>query len=140
MEYIIPRNFIGWNINFDSVYLELLNVLLWKNNWKNIKHSLRNQIFHEHSNSIRTGTILPKQLQIQFFKFCSKDWLFLKVSTKLRTESLQFLDLMLLRKLDACFDPSNLCRFLSEHFIQERPFWVNETYFLISPGYLYILF
>ena len=30
MEYIIPRNFIGWNINFNSVYLELLNVLLWK--------------------------------------------------------------------------------------------------------------
>ena len=34
MEYIISRKLIGWNINFGSVYLELLNVLSWKNNWK----------------------------------------------------------------------------------------------------------
>ena len=30
MENIIPRKLIGWNINFVSVYLELLNVLSWK--------------------------------------------------------------------------------------------------------------
>ena len=76
-----------------------------------------NQIFQGHISSIITGIILPKQLQIQFFKFYSKDWLFLKISTKLQIESLQFLDLMLLRKFDACFDPPNLCRFLSEYFI-----------------------
>ena len=140
MEYNILKKLLGWNINFCSVYLELLNVLFRKNNWKNIKHSLTNQIFLIHINSITTGIILPKQLQIQFFKFYSKDWLFLKISTKIHIESLQFLDLMLLRRFDACFDPPNLCRFLSEYFIPERLFWVKETYFLISPGYLYIPF
>ena len=111
-----------------------------KNNWKNIKHSLRNQIFQEHKNSTVTGIILPKQLQNQFFKFHSKNWLFLKISTKLQIDSLQFHDLMLLRKFDACFDPPNLCRFLSEYFIPRRLFWVMKIYFLISPGYLCILF
>ena len=111
-----------------------------KNNWKNIKHSLRNQIFQEHINSITTGIIPPKQLQIQFFKFYSKDWLFLKISTKLQIESLQFHDLMLLRKFDACFDTPNLCRFLSEYFIPGRLSWAKKTCFLISPGYLQVLF
>ena len=110
-----------------------------KSNWKNIKHSLRNQIFQEYINSITTGIILPIQLQILFLKFYSKDWLFLKISTKLHIESLQFPDLMLLRKFDACFDPPNFWRFLSEYFIPERFFWVSKTYFLISPRYLYIL-
>ena len=127
MEYFIPRKLIGWNINFGTVYLELLNVHSWKNNWKNIKHSLRNQIFQEHMNSITTGIILPKQLQIHFFRFYSKDWFFLKISTKLHTESLQY-GIMLLRKFDACFEPPNLCRFLSEYFIPERLFWGNKTH------------
>ena len=87
MEYIISRKLIGLNINFSSVYLELLNVLSWKNNRKNIKYSLRNQIFQEHINSITTGIILTKHLQIQFIKFYSTDWLFLKISTKLHKES-----------------------------------------------------
>ena len=117
MEYIIPRKLFGSNINFGSVYLELLNVLSCKSNWKNIKHSLRNQIFQEHKNSITTGIILLKQLQIQFFILYSKGCLFLKISTKLQIESLQFHDLMLLRKFDARFDPPNLCRFLSKYFI-----------------------
>ena len=73
-------------------------------------------------NSITTGIILPKQLQIQFFKFYSKDWHFLKISTKLQIESLQFHDLMLLRKIDVCFGPPDLLRFLSEYFIPERLF------------------
>ena len=30
MDYIIPRKLISWNINFDSVYLEFLNLLSWK--------------------------------------------------------------------------------------------------------------
>ena len=128
MEYIIPRKLIGWNINFGTVYLELLNVHSWKHNWKNIKHSLRNQIFQEHMNSITTGIILPKQLQIHFFKFYSKDWLFLKISTKLHIESLQYHGIMLLRKFDACFEPPNLGRFLLEYFIPERLFWVNKTH------------
>ena len=140
MEYIIPRKLIGWNINFGSVYLELLNVRSWKNNWKNIKYSLRNQIFQKHINSITTEIILPKQLQIQFFKFYSKDWLCLKISTKLHIESLQFHYLMHLRKFAACFCSLNLCRFLSEYFFPARLFWVNKTYFLTSPGYLYIIF
>ena len=50
---------------------------------KNIKYSLKNLIFQEHINSIITGIILLKQLQIKFLKFYSKDWLFLKLSTKL---------------------------------------------------------
>ena len=45
---------------------------------------------------------------------------------------------MLLRKFDACFDPPNFWTFLSEYFIPGRFFWVNKTYFFISPGYLYI--
>ena len=139
MEYIIPRKLIDGNINLGSVYLELLNVLSWKNNRNSIKH-LTNLILQEQINSITTGLILPKQLQIQFFKFYFKDWLFLKISTKLHTENLQFHDLMFLRKFDACFDPPNLCRFLSEYSIPERLFWVNKTYFLISPECLHILF
>ena len=71
---------------------------------KIIKHSLSSQIFQEHINSIITGIILPKHLQIQFFKFYSKDWLFFKISDKLQIASSQFHDLMLLRKFDACFD------------------------------------
>ena len=129
MEYIIPRKFIGWNINLGSVYLELLNVLSWKNNRKNIKHSLRNEIFQQHINSITTGIILPKQLQIRFLKFYSKNCISLKISTKLHIESLQFHNVMLLRKFDACFDHHNLCRFLSEYFKPETLFWVNKTYF-----------
>ena len=129
MEYIIPRKFIGWNINLGSVYLELLNVLSWKNNRKNIKHSLRNEIFQQHINSITTGIILPKQLQIRFLKFYSKNCISLKISTKLHIESLQFHNVMLLRKFDACFHHPNLCRFLSEYFKPERLFWVNKTYF-----------
>ena len=62
---------------------------------KIIKHSLSSQIFQEHINSIITGIILPKQLQIQFFKFYSKDWLFFKISDKLQIDSSQFHDLML---------------------------------------------
>ena len=75
-------------------------------------------ILQEHINSITTGIILPKQLEIQFFRFYSKCWFFLKVSTKLQIESLQFLR----RKFDACFDPPNLCRFLSKYFIPEKLF------------------
>ena len=127
MEYIIPRKLIDWNINLGSVYLELLNVLSWKNNRNCIKH-LRNQIFQKQINSITTGLILQKQLQIQFFKFYFKDWLFLKISAKRHIENLQFHDLMFLRKFDACFDPLNSCRFLSEYFIPERLFWVNKTF------------
>ena len=59
---------------------------------------------------------------LRTYKFYSKDWLFLKISTKFHVESLQFHDLMLLRKFDACFDPPSLCRFLSEHFVPERLF------------------
>ena len=59
-------------------------------------------------NSVTTGIIIPKQLRIQFLKFHSKDWLFLKICTKLHIESLQFHDLMLLRKIDACYVPPNL--------------------------------
>ena len=62
MEYIIPRKLIGWNINFGSIYLELLNALSWKDNWRNIKYSLMNQIFLEHINSISTGIILPNSV------------------------------------------------------------------------------
>ena len=140
MEFIITRKFIDRNITFGSVHLEFFKCTFLKNKWQNIKHSFRNQIFQEHINSIITGIILPKQLQIQFLKFYSKDWFSLRISTKLQIESLQFHDLMLLRKLNAFFDPPNLCRFLSEYFIPERFFWVKKTYFLISPGYLYILF
>ena len=74
------------------------------------------------SDSITTGMILSKELQIQFLKFCSKEWLFVKISTKLQIGSLQFHDLMLLRKCDACFDPPNLFNFFSEYFIPERLF------------------
>ena len=55
-----------------------------------------------------------------FFKFCSKDWLFLKISTKLQIESLQFHDLMLLRRFDACFDSPNLCRFYSSEALLSK--------------------
>ena len=92
-------------------------------------------------NSITTGIILPKQLQIHFFRFYSKDWFFLKISTKLHTESLQY-GIMLLRKFDACFEPPNLCRFLSEYFIPERLFEetkLTRIYFLISKSNLIIL-
>ena len=111
-----------------------------KNNWKNIKHSLRNQIFQEHINSSRTGIILPKQLQIEFLKYYSKYCLFLKIATKLQIESLQFHDLLLLRKFDACFNPPNLCKPLLEYFIPEGQVWVKNTYFLTGSGYLHILF
>ena len=57
-----------------------------------------------------------------FLKFCCKDWPFLKISIKLQIESLQFHDLMLLRRFDACFDSPNLCRFLLEYFIPVRLF------------------
>ena len=107
MEYTIPRKLIDWNIKFGLVYLEFL-----KNNSKNIRNSLTNQIFQEHINSVTTGIILPKQLQGQLFKVYSKGCCFLKISTKLQIESLQFQDLMILRKFNACFDPSNFCRFL----------------------------
>ena len=89
---------------------------------KNIKYSLRNLIFQEHINSITTGIILPKQLQIHFFKFYSKDWLFIKISTNLHIESLQFHDLTLLRKFDACFNPPNLCRFCRNILFQRGSF------------------
>ena len=139
MEYLVPRKLIGCNMNFGSAYLDFLNVLPWKAIEKNIKHSFRNQILQEHINSIITGIILPKQLQIQFLKFCFKESLFVKISTKRQIESLQFHDLMLLRKFDVWFGPPNLFRFFSEYFIPERLFSVGKTYFLISPGYLYVL-
>ena len=65
MKYIIPRKLIGWNIIFGSVYLEFSNVL----SWKTIEKISNNQRFQEHINFIITGIILPKQHQIQFFKF-----------------------------------------------------------------------
>ena len=80
-------------------------------------------------NSIIAGIILPKQLQIQIFKFYSKDWLFLKISTELQIENLQFHDLMLLRKFDVCFDPPNLYRFLSEYFYLREAFLSKEKFF-----------
>ena len=129
MEFIITRKFIDRNITFGSVHLEFFKCTFLKNKWQNIKHSFRNQIFQEHINSIITGIILPKQLQIKFFKIYSKDWLVLKISTKLQIESLEFHDLMLLRKFGACFNPPNLCRFLLEYFISGRLFWIKKTTF-----------
>ena len=81
----------------------------------------------EHINSIITGIILPKQLQIQFLKFCSKDWLFVKISTKLQIESLQFHDLMLLRKFDVCFGPPNLFRFFFGIFYSREALLSREN-------------
>ena len=59
---------------------------------------------------------------IQFLKFYFKDWLFLEVFTKLQIDSSQLHDLMLLRKLDACFEPPHFCRSMSEYFFPERLF------------------
>ena len=59
---------------------------------------------------------------IQFLKFYFKDWLFLEVFTKLQIDSSQLHDLMLLRKLDACFDLPHFGRSLSEHIFPERLF------------------
>ena len=142
MEYIIPKKLIGWNINIASVYLEFLNVLSWKT-WKTIEkisNILLGIRYSKNINSIKSGIILPKQLQVQFLKFYPKDWFFLKISTKLQIEGLQFHDLMLLRKFDACFETPNLCRFLSEYFIPGRLSWAKKTCFLISPGSLQVLF
>ena len=76
MEYIIPRKLIGLNINFSSVYLEFLNVLSWKTIEKiSIRYS-------GNKKTIITGIIFPKELQIQFLKFYSRDWLFLKFSNE----------------------------------------------------------
>ena len=62
-----------------------------------------------------------------FFKFCSKDWLFLKISTKLQIESLQFHDLMLLRKFDVCFGPPNLFRFFFGIFYSREALLSREN-------------
>ena len=88
MEHIIPKKLICWNINIASGYLEFLNVLSWKT-WKTIgkiSNILLGIRYSRNINSIISGIILPKQLQIQFLKFCPKDWLFLKISTKLQIE------------------------------------------------------
>ena len=135
MEYIIPRKLSGLNINFSWVYLELLNVLSCKNNRKNIKYSLRNQIFQEHINSITTGIILTKQLQIQFIKFIPQTGSFLRFLLNFTKRAYIFM-IFMIRKFDACFDPPNLCRSVSEYFIKERLFWVSKT----SPGHLYTRF
>ena len=103
-------------INSFSMYF------LEKQYCKNVKQSLKNQIFQEEIYSIITGIILQKQLQIHFFQFYSKGWLFFKFSTNLKIERLQFHDLMLLRKFYACFELPNLSRFLLEYFIPERLF------------------
>ena len=129
IEYIIPKKLIGWNMNFGFSLFRVFKCTFLKNNWKKIKDSLRYQIFQEHMNSIKAGIILPKQLQIQIFKFYSKDWLFLKISTELQIQNLQFHDLMLLRKFDVCFDPPNLCRFLSEYFYLREAFLSKEKFF-----------
>ena len=103
IEFIIRRKLIDWNINFSSVYLELLNVLSWKKQLK------KYQTFSKESDIPGTYKFYyncDNSSETAFFKFYSKDWVFLKISTKLQIESFQFHDLMLLRKFDACFDPS----------------------------------
>ena len=97
MEYIIPRKLIGWNIKLWFSLFRVKTCTFLRNNWENIKHSLSKQIFQEHINSIITGLILPKQLQIQLFKFYSKDWLFLKISTKIFLRKINYANLNLVK-------------------------------------------